>query len=74
MTGRLEENVRNYWMALRKVTGFDKGSARSQSVENSLRKRLWSFRKTTAEWRNTSRLNIKKHDLCAHNCVFIVFL
>jgi len=65
MKGRLEENVRSYWMALRKqeVTGIDRESTRSQSVENLLRKRLWSCRKTTAEWRNTSGLNIKKCDL-----------
>jgi len=42
MTGRLEENARSYWIALRKqeAAGIDRGNARSQSVENSLRKRL----------------------------------
>lgn len=64
MKGRLEENFRSYRLALRKheTTGIDRGSTRWQSVENSLRKRLWSCRKTTAKWRNTSGLNIEKHD------------
>jgi len=43
-----DEDVSSCWMTLKKerILVIERGSPRSSSVENSLWKRLWTFRKT----------------------------
>jgi hypothetical protein len=43
--GDEEEDIRSYWITL-KIPEFERESTRSHTVENSLWKRLWTYRKT----------------------------